>query len=145
MEGQDKAAEYAWKTLRDTLLYTFNRIPEIADDVVNVDNAMKWGFNWEIGPFEMFDALGVDNFVKRAESAGVIVPEALKKIKSFYRFNESGQKEFFDLESNQYRSYQLNPGQINLQILKKSQGVVEKSSGSSVVDLGDGVFCLEFH
>ncbi len=144
-EGQDKAAEYAWKTLRDTLVYTFNRIPEIADDVVNVDNAMKWGFNWEIGPFEMFDAFGVENFVKRAESDGVIVPEALKKIKNFYRFNASGQKEFFDLESNQYRPYPLKPGQVNLQILKKSQGVVEKSSGSSVIDLGDGVFCLEFH
>ncbi|MDH3545197.1 MAG: 3-hydroxyacyl-CoA dehydrogenase family protein, partial [Desulfuromonadales bacterium] len=89
VEGKDKAAEYAWKTLRDTLVYTFKRIPEIADDVVNVDNAMKWGFNWEIGPFEMLDAIGVENFVKRAESDGVIVPEALKKVKSFYRFNAS--------------------------------------------------------
>jgi len=145
VEGQDKAAEYAWKNLRDTLIYTVNRIPEIADDVVNVDNAMKWGFNWELGPFEMLDAIGVASFVKRAESDGITVPEALIKIESFYRFNEAGQKEFFDLESGEYRPYPLKPGQINLHILKKSQGVVEKSSGSSVIDLGDGVFGLEFH
>ena len=143
--GQDKAAEYAWKNLRDTLIYTVNRIPEIADDIVNVDNAMKWGFNWEIGPFEMFDAIGVANFVKRAESDGVKVPEALKSIESFYRFSESGQKEYFDLKSGEYCSYPLKAGQIDLHILKKSQGVVEKSSGSSLIDLGDGVFGMEFH
>ncbi len=145
VEGQDKAAEYAWKNLRDTLIYTVNRIPEIADDVVNVDNAMKWGFNWEIGPFEMLDAIGVASFVKRAEGDGVNVPEVLKKVESFYRFNESGQKEFYDLQSGEYCLYPLKPGQINLQILKKAHGVVEKSAGSSVIDLGDGVFCLEFH
>ena len=143
--GQDKAAEYAWKNLRDTLIYTVNRIPEIADDVVNVDNAMRWGFNWEIGPFEMLDAIGVADFVKRAEADGVAVPDALKKVEAFYRFNESGQKEYFDLLSGEYRPYPLKPGQVNLQILKKSHGVVEKNAGSSIVDLGDGVFCLEFH
>jgi 3-hydroxyacyl-CoA dehydrogenase len=145
VDGQDKAAEYAWKNLRDTLIYTVNRIPEIADDVVNIDNAMKWGFNWEIGPFEMLDAIGVGRFVKRAEGDGVAVPDVLKKIESFYRFNEIGQKEYFDLQAGEYRAYPLKPGQLNLQILKKSHGVVEKSAGSSVIDLGDGVFCLEFH
>jgi 3-hydroxyacyl-CoA dehydrogenase len=145
VEGQDKAAEYAWKNLRDTLIYTVNRIPEIADDVVNIDNAMKWGFNWEIGPFEMLDAIGVGRFVKRAEGDGVAVPEVLKTIESFYRFNEAGQKEYFELLTGEYCPYPLKPGQLNLQILKKSHGVVEKSAGSSVIDLGDGVFCLEFH
>jgi 3-hydroxyacyl-CoA dehydrogenase len=145
VSGHDKAAEYAWKNLRDTLIYTVNRIPEIADDVVNIDNAMKWGFNWEIGPFEMLDAIGVGDFVKRAEGDGVAVPEVLKKVESFYRFNEAGQKEYFDLQTGKYCSYPFKPGQLNLQILKKSHGVVEKSAGSSVIDLGDGVFCLEFH
>ncbi len=78
--GSDKGAEFAWKSLRDTLIYAVNRIPEIADDVVNVDNAMSWGFNWEIGPFEMFDAIGVEEFVKRAEKDGVKVPASLKGI-----------------------------------------------------------------
>jgi len=145
VEAGDKAAEYAWKNLRDTLIYTVNRIPEIADDVVNVDNAMKWGFNWEIGPFEMLDAIGVGAFVKRAEKDGVAVPEALKKVERFYRFNEKGMKEYFDLQTCEYRPFPLKPGQINLQILKKSGGVVEKNANCSVVDLGDGVFGFEFH
>ena len=92
--AKDKGAEFAWKSIRDTLIYTVNRIPEIADDVVNIDNAMRWGFNWEIGPFEMFDAIGVQAFVKRAEKDGVKVPESLKGVESFYRFNENGQKEY---------------------------------------------------
>ncbi len=145
VEGQDKAAEYAWKTLRDTLIYTVNRIPEIADDVVNVDNAMKWGFNWEIGPFEMLDAIGVAEFVKRAEQDGVKVPEKLHGVERFYRFNDKGQKEYFDLQSKQYLPYPLKSGQINLQILKKSGGVVTKNRSASLVDLGDGVFNFEFH
>jgi 3-hydroxyacyl-CoA dehydrogenase len=64
VSGSDKGAEFAWQSIRDTLIYAVNRIPEIADDIVNVDNAMRWGFNWEIGPFEMFDAIGVAEFVK---------------------------------------------------------------------------------
>ena len=145
VEGQDKAAEYAWKSLRDTLIYTVNRIPEIADDIVNVDNAMKWGFNWEIGPFEMLDAIGVARFVKRADADGVAVPAKLKKVEHFYRFNAAGQKEFFDLQSGEYRPVPLKPGQINLQILKKTAGVVETTPNCSLIDLGDGVFGFEFH
>jgi 3-hydroxyacyl-CoA dehydrogenase len=61
LAGADKGALFAWKNLRDTLIYAFNRVPEIADDIVNIDNAMKWGFNWDLGPFEMLDAIGVKN------------------------------------------------------------------------------------
>ena len=78
IEGTDQGAEFAWKSLRDTLLYTLRRIPEIAGDIVNIDNAMRWGFNWDIGPFEMFDAIGVPYFVERAARDGVEVPEILK-------------------------------------------------------------------
>ena len=145
VEGQDKAAEYAWKTLRDSLIYTVNRIPEIADDVVNVDNAMKWGFNWEIGPFEMLDAIGVARFVKRAEQDGVAVPEALKTVGAFYRFNETGGAEFYDLVAKQYRPVPVKPGEIKLEILKRGGKEVEKTSNCSLIDLGDGVFGFEFH
>ncbi len=141
----DKGSEYAWRTLRDSLIYTLNRIPEAADDVVNVDNAMKWGFNWEIGPFEMFDAIGVKNFVTRCDKEGIAFPESLRSIEKFYRFNESGIKEYFDLRTSSYQPVVQAAGIIDLQILKKAQGVVEKNSGSSLHDLGDGVFGLEFH
>ncbi|RME40806.1 MAG: 3-hydroxyacyl-CoA dehydrogenase/enoyl-CoA hydratase family protein [Deltaproteobacteria bacterium] len=145
VNGKDVGAEYAWRTLRDTLIYTFNRIPEIADDVVNIDNAMKWGFNWEIGPFEMFDAIGVPAFVERAKKDGVAVPEGLEGIASFYRYNEAGQREYFDLASGQYKVQELPAGCIDLEIVRRSGGLVEKNSGASLHDIGDGVFCLEFH
>lgn len=142
--GKDKAAEFAWRSLRDSLIYAVKRIPEIADDVVNIDNAMKWGFNWEIGPFEMLDALGVAAFVKRAEKDGVSVPEVLKTVESFYKFAD-GQKYYFDLISGEYRALEPVVGEVNLHILKKAGGVVEKTSNCSLIDLGDGVFGFEFH
>ncbi|TKB23238.1 3-hydroxyacyl-CoA dehydrogenase [Desulfopila sp. IMCC35006] len=145
VSAKDKGAEFAWKSLRDTLIYTVNRIPEIADDVVNVDNAMRWGFNWEIGPFEMLDAIGVAAFVKRAEKDGLKVPESLQGVESFYRFSATGQKEYFDFATRTYLPVPVKEGQIQLQILKKAGKVVEKNANCSVVDLGDGVFGFEFH
>jgi 3-hydroxyacyl-CoA dehydrogenase len=145
VNGTDKGAEFAWKSIRDTLIYAVNRIPEIADDVVNVDNAMRWGFNWEIGPFEMFDAIGVKQFVQRAEKDGVVLPEVLQEVESFYRFNDAGQKEYFDLLKKEYVPVEVPEGQIHLEILKKGGNVVEKNANCSVIDLGDGVFGFEFH
>ncbi|MEA3545228.1 MAG: 3-hydroxyacyl-CoA dehydrogenase/enoyl-CoA hydratase family protein, partial [Thermodesulfobacteriota bacterium] len=145
VNAQDNGAEFAWRSLRDTLIYTVNRIPEIADDIINVDNGMKWGFNWEIGPFEMLDAIGVQNFVKRAEKDGVDVPESLEGIEAFYRYNDVGQQEYYDLLKKTYHLVPQKEGQINLQILKKTTGVVEKTSNCSLIDLGDGVFGFEFH
>lgn len=142
--ASDKAAEFAWANMRDTLIYTYNRIPEIADDIVNIDNAMKWGFNWEIGPFEMLDAIGVAYFVERAERDGVAVPAGLKGIERFYKF-EAGKNYYYCVRDREYREVPTKAEQVSLSILKKNGGVVEKNSGASVVDLGDGVFCLEFH
>jgi len=145
ISGSDKGAEFAWKSIRDTLIYAVNRIPEIADDVVNVDNAMRWGFNWEIGPFEMFDAIGVQDFVARAEKDGVAIPEKLKAVESFYRFQEDGTKEYYDLLQAEYVPVPVKEGQVQLEILKKAGKVVEKNANCSVIDLGDGVFGFEFH
>ncbi len=141
----DKGAEFAWKSLRDTLIYAVNRIPEIADDVVNVDRAMRWGFNWEIGPFEMLDAIGVQAFVKRAEKDGVKVPAALQGIDSFYRYNDRGGKEYFDMLKKAYVEMPVKAGEVRLEILKKAGRVVEKNASCSILDLGDGVFGFEFH
>jgi len=144
IESDDQAGRFAWVNLRDTLIYTLNRIPEIADDIVNIDNGMKWGFNWELGPFEMLDAIGVSYFVARAEKDGVTVPAALKSVERFYRF-ENGKREYFCLTGGGYREVPVAPGQVSLSLIRKNDGVVEKNSGASLLDLGDGVFCLEFH
>jgi 3-hydroxyacyl-CoA dehydrogenase len=140
----DKGAEFAWRNMRDTLIYTFKRIPEIADDIVNIDNAMKWGFNWEIGPFEMLDAIGIGYFVERAQKDGIQVPAGMKEIESFYRF-ENGRKQYWCVTTKGYRDVPVQSDRISLSILKRANGVVERNSGASVLDLGDGVFCLEFH
>lgn len=145
IQGQDKAAEFAWRILRDTLLYSFKRIPEIADDVVNVDNAMKWGYNWELGPFETFDAIGIDYFVERAEKDGIKVPEKLKSIKSFYKI-ENGKKYYYDILNNEYKEVPTREGTINLALIKTDEKKIVKSNeNASIVDIGDGVYCLEFH
>jgi 3-hydroxyacyl-CoA dehydrogenase len=144
VNGNDRGAEFAWRNLRDTLIYTINRIPEIADDIVNVDNAMRWGFNWEIGPFEMLDAIGVAAFVERAGKDGAAVPEALQKVERFYQF-ENGRKYFYDLAAGEYREVPASPDRIKLDILKRAGGLVEKNANCSIVDLGNGVFGFEFH
>ena len=105
---------------------------------------MKWGFNWELGPFEMLDALGVAAFVKRAEKDCVSVPDVLKNVECFYKF-EDGKKYYYDLVGGEYRAIQSVASEINLHILKKAGNVVEKNGNCSLIDLGDGVFGFEFH
>jgi 3-hydroxyacyl-CoA dehydrogenase len=144
VSGADKAAQFAWRNLRDTLIYAFKRVPEIADDIVNVDNAMKWGFNWELGPFEMLDAIGVKSFVERAGKDGVQVPAGLKAVERFYKY-ENGKNYYYSLSDRDYREVPQAADHVSLTLLKKNGGMVEKNSGASVIDVGDGVFCLEFH
>jgi 3-hydroxyacyl-CoA dehydrogenase len=142
--GKDKGAEMAWRNLRDTLIYAFNRVPEISDDFAGVDDAMRWGFNWELGPFEMIDAIGVAEFVKRAEADGVAVPPRLRLVDRFY-VDEGGRRRGRDPASLAWRDVTRPEGSVDLLLLKKGGAEVEKNGGASVIDLGDGVFCLEFH
>ena len=144
LEGTDQAAQFAWKSLRDTLIYTAKRIPEVADDVVNVDNAMRWGYNWDLGPFEILDAIGVANFVKRAEADGVGVPGFLKEVPRFYK-TEGGKSFYYSIPDGDFREIGRPAAGISLTLLKSAGGVIERNSAASVLDLGDGVLCLEFH
>ncbi|MGB8931374.1 MAG: 3-hydroxyacyl-CoA dehydrogenase/enoyl-CoA hydratase family protein [Anaeromyxobacteraceae bacterium] len=145
LAGTDKAAEFAWRNLRDTLLYAFKRIPEIADDVVSVDDAMRWGFSWELGPFEMLDAIGVRAFVERAKRDGVKVPPALARIDRFYA-EKGGKRRCRSLsKKGDWRDVPRAPERIDLGEVRRRGGVVEESDVASILDLGDGVLCLEFH
>lgn len=140
----DKASDFAWRSLRDTCIYTFRRIPEIADDIVNVDNAMKWGYNWELGPFEMLDAIGMKAFVKRCEKEGAALPDGMASVECFYKF-ENGKKYYYDIVKKGYAEYPLSDKSINLTILRNTKTPVEKNANATIHDLGDGVFGLEFH
>ncbi len=142
--AKDKAAEFAWKNTRDTIIYSIKRIPEIADDVVNIDNAMKWGFGWELGPFEMLDAIGVKYFVERCEKEGVKIPEAIKGIDYIYKL-ENGKKYYYDFLDKTYKQIEYPKTYASIELLKSENRVVESNSGADIIDLGDGVFLVEFH
>jgi 3-hydroxyacyl-CoA dehydrogenase len=147
--GKDRVGAFLWKTMSRTFRYAANRIPEIADTVVEVDRAMKWGFNWELGVFETWDATGVEKVVARMKEEGQTVPANVEQMldagaTSFYK-TEHGQKSYFDFASNEYKPVNELPGVIILKSVKDRTGVVKKNAGASLVDLGDDVACLEFH
>ncbi|MBI2082061.1 MAG: 3-hydroxyacyl-CoA dehydrogenase/enoyl-CoA hydratase family protein [Deltaproteobacteria bacterium] len=149
VDQKDRAASLAWKSVRDMLLYSAHRIPEIADDVVNIDNAMKWGFNWSLGPFETWDALGVQKVVERLKSENLPTPPLVQKvltkgIGSFYK-TESGRRYFFDLKTESYLPVPDRPGILILKSVKEQTEVILKNDSASLIDVGDGVACLEFH
>jgi len=147
--SKDRVGAFLWKTLSRTLCYAADRIPEIADTVVEIDRAMRWGFNWELGPFEVWDAIGVEKSVARLKEEGRTVPANVQSmidagVKSFYR-KKDGKHFYYDFASEEYRPLADPPGTINLKSLKDRTGVIKKNSGASLIDLGDGVACLEFH
>jgi 3-hydroxyacyl-CoA dehydrogenase len=148
-KGGDKANQFLWGTLGETCLYAARRIPEIADSVVDVDRAMRWGFGWELGPFEIWDAIGAERMTKALERDGKQMPELVKKVlaspkKAFYDA-EKGRTSFFDLAVGALRPIEEPSGIIILKSLKDRTAVVQENSGASLIDLGDGVLCCEFH
>jgi 3-hydroxyacyl-CoA dehydrogenase len=147
--ASDKAGVFVWKHLSSVLCYAADRLAEIADDVVTVDNAMKWGYNWELGPFEIWDALGVTQTADRLAKEGRDVPAVVKAMlssgkTSFYE-ERAGARSFFDLARHVYVPETESPKAIHLPRLHKNNKVVRGNPGASLVDLGDGVACLEFH
>jgi 3-hydroxyacyl-CoA dehydrogenase len=147
--ADDKAAQFAWKHISAVISYSANRIPEIADDVVTVDEAMKLGYNWDLGPFEIWDALGIKEAVARLEKEDRPVPKLVKDLlaagKTKFYETRGAQKVYFDVSKKDYVPMPTSVKEINLQLLHKNNKVVKMNAGASLVDLGDGVACLEFH
>jgi 3-hydroxyacyl-CoA dehydrogenase len=147
--GKDRVGAFLWKTMSRVFAYAANRIPEIADTVVEVDRAMKWGFGWELGVFEAWDAVGVEKAAARMKEEGRLVPANVQKMldagaTSFYK-SEGGQESYFDFQSGGYKPVAEQPGVVVLKSVKDRTGVIKKNAGASLLDLGDGVACLEFH
>ncbi len=144
----DQAGQLLWHLTSSVLVYAARRIPEISDDIVNVDRAMRWGFAWEHGPFETWDLLGVAETARRLEDEGREVPPLVRTVLdhggTFYREHD-GRREFFDLAGGAYRPEPERPGVIDLSPLKKQNRVVATNPSASLVDLGGGIACLEFH
>ena len=151
LEGQkgDKAQQFLWGALSETCLYAARRIPEISDHLEDVDRAMRWGFGWERGPFEQMDALGVKAFAAQVQKEGRALPPIVEKIlasgrKGFYE-SERGKTTVFDWKSGAAKAVEEPKGVIILKSLKDAGREVERNSGASLLDLGDGVVCCEFH
>jgi 3-hydroxyacyl-CoA dehydrogenase len=149
IQSPDRAGEFYRKTLSDTFHYAASRIPEISDDIVSVDNAVKWGFNWECGVFELWDAVGVEKTVEQWKKQNRPVPPLVEKLlasgkKAFYQ-QSGGTTRYFDFTGGDYRVLEERPGILLLPSLKARQHELKKNPGASLIDLGDGVVCLEFH
>ena len=147
--GDDRVGEFLWKTSSRISRYAAARIPEIADTIVEIDNAIKWGFGWEIGVFEAWDAIGVRESVERMKREGQAIPENVQKMldaggETFYKY-ENGTRSFYDLVNGGYRELPERQGVIVLKSVKDRTGVIKKNTGASLIDIGDGVACLEFH
>jgi 3-hydroxyacyl-CoA dehydrogenase len=148
----DKAGAFLWSALSDLWTYSANRVPEISDSIVEIDSAMRLGFSWELGPFELWDAAGVEPTIARMKKEGKPVAANVEKLlasgeKSWYADDAktpSG-RVYFDLARGGRRPIQVPTGVWSVAVAKKSNGVVKKNSGASLVDLGDGVACIEFH
>ncbi|MGC9293054.1 MAG: 3-hydroxyacyl-CoA dehydrogenase NAD-binding domain-containing protein [Acidobacteriaceae bacterium] len=144
---KDKAARFYWQVLPELWAYAAHRIGEVTDNLVDIDRAMKAGFNWELGPFEMWDAAGLADTVQKMRTRGQAVPEAVEKLlaaggTSWYRNNA---REYFDPATGSYLPIAETPGMMTLGKIKQANGVVDKNAGASLVDIGDGIACIEFH
>ena len=153
VSGDDPASAYVWKLLSETMLYSARRVPEICDDLVSVDRALRWGFNWELGPFELWDALGVRATVERIEEEGREVPALVEALLS------GGKDSFYSVagEGADRRRSVFVPGGGTLEAIEDRAGVIlldnvrmrgeplESNPSASVLDIGEGVLCVEFH
>nr|WP_304216022.1 3-hydroxyacyl-CoA dehydrogenase/enoyl-CoA hydratase family protein [Fredinandcohnia onubensis] len=144
--AEDRAGKLLWNITSPALIYSATLLGEIADDIVAIDEAMKWGFGWQLGPFETWDAIGLEKSVKKMEAEGAQVPAWIKEMlanghTSFYK-KENGSVSYY--HNGEYKAVKVNPKNINIKKLKETNGVIKKNSGASLIDLGDDVALLEF-
>ena len=150
-DGQkgDKAQLFMWGGLSEMCLYAARRVPEISDNLADIDRAMRWGFGWELGPFEMIDAIGVKAFAAQVQKEGRAIPPVIEKVlasgrKGFYE-SEKGTTTVFDVCTGSVKRVEEPKGVIILRSAKDAGHEIDRNSGASLIDLGDGVVCCEFH
>ena len=144
LEGSDAAAYYGWSVLAKTLSYAVSLVPEITDTVYNIDQAMKLGYNWKYGPFELIDKLGATWFRKKLEQSNMAIPHLLTQVgdNKFYKVDQ-GQKLFFNTEA-QYQPIARRPGVLLLEDIKLKSKPLLKNASAQLWDLEDGIVCFEF-
>src|SRR6516225_8113003 len=150
--SKDSANLFLWTVLADLWTYSANRVPEIADSIVEIDKAMKSGFNWEMGPFELWDTCGVAQTVERMKKEGKPVAANVEKLlasgKTTWYADDpkaASGRTYFDIATANCKPEEVPAGVWSVTVAKKANGVVKKNAGASLIDIGDGVGCIEFH
>ena len=149
--GKGKDERFLWNALADLWNYSANAVPEISDNIVEIDRAMRLGFNWEMGPFELWDAAGAEPTVQRMKKEGRTVSANVERLlaeqKSWYQdfARTPSHRAYFDLATSTYLPVEVPAGVWSVKVAKQSRGTVKKNSSASIVDIGDGVACIEFH
>ena len=148
--AEDRAGEYAWHVLSRTAVYAAACIPEISDDIVTVDDACRWGFSWEMGPFETWDAIGVTRSIERLNGEGVETPKWVHEMiahgyETFYQRKNGRVVGYYDPVSEGYKPLPIDPDVIAIRDLKAEGKELRRNSSASLLDMGDGVLLLEFH
>lgn len=148
--SEDRAGQYAWYLLTRLVVYAAACVPEISDDIVSVDNACKWGFAWELGPFETWDALGVGQSAERLKAEGVEIPPWVTEMlaggfETFYQQENGLTVGYYDPESKAYKPIPSDPKIISIPALKVEGKELHANESASLIDMGDGVLLLEFH
>src|SRR5258706_2191896 len=152
LDGDDRASQLARETTADSLVYAANLAQEIADSIVAIDEAMRWGFNFDLGSFEVWDALlqHPATLDKVMQSAGYTqLPELVRRVQTegqgtFY-IGTPGNRQYFDFHTNSYKPIPTPGGAISLAAAKASNKVLRDNGSASLIDLGDGIACIEFH
>ena len=149
LNGEDKGGRFAWKMAANSFQYAANRIPEIAGTIIEIDNAMKWGYNFEMGPFELWDAYGVKSAVDRMQREGLDVPANVTAMlesgaETFYKL-ENGIQYYFDFAASEYKAVPVGKNRVSIAVAKGNNKTVLENNSASLVDIGDDVFCVEFH
>ena len=153
VSSSDRVGRFLWNVFKNVFAYSAAKVGEISDRIVEIDRAMRWGYGHKLGPFEFWDALGFEPIARRMEADGMALPQTIERmlhngVQSFYRpADQSGtpRTEYFDLSHGAYALLESRPRVISLGEVKRARGVVQSNPGASLVDLGDGVLCLEFH
>jgi 3-hydroxyacyl-CoA dehydrogenase len=148
--AEDRAGLYVWHLLSRTAVYGASCIPEISDDIVSVDNACKWGFGWELGPFETWDAIGLTRSVERLKEEGVEISAWVEEMLSagfetFYRHEAGLPVAYYDPQSKGYKPVPADPQAISIKALKAEGRELQANDSASLIDMGDGVLLVEFH
>ncbi len=147
--ADDKAAQFAWRVLAKSLCYSARRVCEIADDIVNIDRAMAWGFNWELGPFQAWDAIGVKESVARMQKEKMDVPawvvQMLESGREHFYEGTPAKRSFYDAAHKKSVTLPRDPRRLSLAVLHDEKKVLKENMGASIVDLCDGCLCVEVH